>query len=219
MRYETKGVVTMTSVVATATPKIVGKALYLELVANPDLPEDTTRTLIGWQHKGTKQILIFPEYQDDTGRIHTSVALTRIVSEHTPRSQWDTTYIRPTKPLDPKALESEDSDRYYDYLNLETYKKEEWDTLPIVARQEAQRQSLELFITSQMKEVGYVGSGDDREAIVEQAWTIRDSKPFAVEITDEDFDDLHRKSKTPQAVVRRINKVRESISSFPNKLA
>jgi len=216
-RHETKGAVIMTSVVSPALPKIVGKALYLELVANPELDEDTQRSVIGWQSKGTKQILIFPEYQDDLGRVHEAVAMSRIVSEHTPRSQWDTSYLRHPKPLN--TPEPEEKPAYYnDYFSAQTYTNDEWDTLPLLAKAESKNLAIELYLRSELVGTTYEGEGDDRITIAKQGWVVRDNKPFAVEITDEDYEDLHRKSKTPQAVIRRINKVRESISTFPNKL-
>lgn len=214
---KTKGAVIMTSVVSPATPKIVGKALYLELVSNPALDEETQRSVNGWQHKGTKQILIFPEYQDDLGKVHEAVAMSRIVSEHTPRSQWDTTYLRHPKPLDTPVPEDKSS-YYNDYFSVLTYTSEEWKELPIMAQAESKKLAIELYLRGELLGTRYVGEGDDRTTIPEQGWVVRDEKPFAVELTDEDYDDLHRKSKTPQAVIRRINKVRESISSFPNKL-
>jgi hypothetical protein len=60
---------------------------------------------------------------------------------------------------------------------------------------------------------------DEPESSVVQAWVVRDDTPLAVEITNEDMALLHDESKTPQAVIRRINKVRESVLTFPNKLA
>jgi hypothetical protein len=208
----------MTSIVSPATPKIVGKALYLELVSNPALDEDTSRVVNGWQHNGTKQILIFPEYQDDLGKTHEAVAMSRIVSSHTPRSQWDTTYLRHPKPLD-TPLPEEKPAFYNDYFSVQTYSNAEWDELPIAGKAESKKLAIELYLRGEMIGTKYVGEGEDRTMVAEQGWVIRDDKPFAVEVTDEDYYDLHRNSKTPQAVIRRINKVRESISSFPNKLA
>lgn len=199
-------------------PKIVGKALYLELIANPSLTDDQQRSVIGWQSKGTKQILIFPEYQDDLGKVHEAVAMSRVVSEHTPRSQWDTTYLRHPKPLD-TVPEAPKPDYYNDYFSVEIYGTSEWDTLSSIAKAESKKLAIELYLRAEMIGTHYEGEGDERITIAKQGWVIRDSKPFAVELTDEDYEDLHRKSKTPQAVIRRINKVRESISTFPNKLA
>jgi hypothetical protein len=214
---KTKGAVIMTSVVSPALPKIVGKALYLELVANPALDEETQRSVIGWQHKGTKQILIFPEYQDDLGKVHEAVAMSRIVSEHTPRSQWDTTYLRHPKPL--ATPEPEAKPEYYnDYFSVQTYETDEWNELPLAGKAESKKLAIELYLRGELLGTSWVGEGEDRKTISHQGWVVRNEKPFAVELTDEDYDQIHRQSKTPQAVIRRINKVRESISSFPAKL-
>jgi hypothetical protein len=202
----------MTSIVSPATPKIVGKALYLELVADPTLSATEQRDLIGWQFGGTKQIILFPEYQDDTGRVHPAKALSRIVSTHTPRSQWDTQYFRNPKPIDPTL------DPSSNYLMLETYTKEEWDSMPLVKKAESKKLAIEMYLRSEMFDEMYVGEGDERKVVAKQSWVVRDNKTFSVEVTDEDYDDLIHKSKTPQAVIRRINKVRDSISTFPKKL-
>ena len=172
----------------------------------------------GWQYKGTKQILIFPEYQDDLGKTHEAVAMSRVISENTPRSQWDTTYLRHPKPLGTPEPE-EKSGYYNDYFSVQTYNSQEWDELPIAGRAESKKLAIELYLRGEMIGTTYVGEGDERVMLAKQGWIVRDSKPFAVEVTDEDYYDLHRNSKTPQAVIRRINKVRESISTFPNKLA
>jgi hypothetical protein len=207
----------MTSITAPApaTPKIVGKALYLELVANPNLSEDEQRSAVGWQYKGTKQILIFPEYQDDTGRTHNPIVMSRVVSSYSPRSQWDTYYTRGfPKPLDPTATSGNDS-----YVTITSYSKEEWDLLPEVSKLESKKLAIEVALRTQLMGDYWVGEGDDRKVVGCQAWVIRDNKPIVVEVTDEDFDDLNRKSKTPQAVIRRINKVRSTLDKFPEKLA
>lgn len=201
----------MTSVVTPATPKIVGKALYLELVADPTLSAQEQRDLIGWQYEGTKQIILFPEYQDDTGRVHPAKALSRIVSTHTPRSQWETAYLRHPKPL--SIAENNEN-----YFIAENYLSEEWKELPIVAQAESKKLAIDLYLRSEMFDEMYVGEGDERKQVSKQSWVVRDNKTFSVEVTDEDYNDLIHNSKTPQAVIRRINKVRDSISTFPKKL-
>lgn len=202
----------MTSIVSPATPKIVGKALYLELVADPTLSAKEQRDLIGWQYQGTKQIIIFPEYQDDTGRVHPTRALSRIVSANTPRSQWDYAYLRHPKPLNEADVSG------LDYFMANSYSNDEWKELPLVAKAESKKLAIDLYLRNEMFDEMYVGEGDERKTIAKQSWVVRDNKTFSVEVTDEDYDDIHTKSKTPQAVIRRINKVRDSISTFPKKL-
>jgi len=51
-----------------------------------------------------------------------------------------------------------------------------------------------------------------------QGWIVRENKTVVVEVTTDDLQ-IVRDSKTPQAVIRRINKVRNSLDNFPEKLA
>jgi hypothetical protein len=199
----------------TATaPKIVGKALYLELVADPTLDSDVARSLLGWQHKGTKQIIVYPEYQDDTGKIWGAVVMERLISEHSPKAQWDFTY---TDRLRPK--ESKETDSYY--VDFPSYSKAEWDSLTEREKFDSRKRALALVLKNSAISTTY-GEADaegNRPTIAKQGWVVREGKPISVELTDEDLNDLHLKTKTPQAVIRRINKVRESLDKFPVKLA
>jgi len=52
--------------------------------------------------------------------------------------------------------------------------------------------------------------------VATQTWVVRDSKPLAIEMTNEELD-LARSGKTPQAVIRRIQKARLS-AGFPEKI-
>lgn len=199
----------------TATPKIVGKALYLELVANPDNTEDENRKLIGWQAKGTKQLIIFPQYQDDTGKIHEPIMLERVVSEYRPRAQWDTTRIHArTKPV---AVSEIESGGYSDYVRYPTYTSSEWDELTEREKHNSRQFDLQITLRRSLHDTMVVGEGDERVQVAKQAWAVRDSKPIVVEVTDQDLSDLYG-GTTPQAVIRRINKVRDTLDKFPKKL-
>jgi hypothetical protein len=70
-----------------------------------------------------------------------------------------------------------------------------------------------------MLSVTYEGEGDERVEVVGQGWVVRDDKPFSVEITDQDIREVYKEWKTPQAVIRRINKVRGTLDKFPESLA
>ncbi len=195
-------------------PKIVSKALYLELVGDDTIPEDELRQLLGWQHKGTKQVILFPEYQDDTGKVWGSVVMSRLVSNYSPKAQWDFTYVdrlRP-KPAEPSRDDS--------YVNYSTYSKVEWDLLTQREKFESQKRAIESALRSQTISTTYSepDSEGNRSTIAKQGWVVRESKPISVEVTDQDLNELHLKTKTPQAVIRRINKVRESLDKFPAKL-
>lgn len=195
-------------------PKIVSKALYLELVADSTIPEDDLRQLLGWQHGGTKQVILFPEYQDDTGKVFGAVVMERIISKNTPRSQWDFTF---TDRLRVKPAETTDSH----YVNYPNYTRAEWDSLTQREKHESNKRGLEVALKNLAVSTTYTAPDAEgkRGTIAKQGWVVRDNKPIAVELTDEDMIELHMKSKTPQAVIRRINKVRETLDKFPTKLA
>jgi len=198
---------------AVAT-KIVGKAVYLELVPNPVLSEDERSSACGWYGKnGTKQLIIFPEYLDESGKTLSSLVMTRIISEHSPRAQWE---IHNARGL-PKPLDSGESDSS-SYTTLATYSKDEWAELSEIGRQASKKLLLDIELRNQMNGAYYSGEPESRVVVTNQAWVIRDSKALAVEITNEDMALLHDECKTPQAVIRRVNKIRESVASFPTKL-
>lgn len=200
----------------TATaPKIVSKALYLELVADTtNFDEAQLRQLLGWQHGGTKQVILFPEYQDDTGKIFGAVIMERIISKNTPRSQWDFTF---TDRLRAKPAEATDSH----YVNYPTYSRDEWADLTEREKHESNKRGLEVALKNLAVSTTYTepDATGNRATIAKQGWVVRDNKPIAVELTDEDMTELHMNQRTPQAVIRRINKVRESLDKFPTKLA
>lgn len=204
----------------TATPKIVGNALYLELVPNTDLTKEQQDAILGWRKSSVKQIILFPEYQDDTGRTQEAVMMSRDVSALSPRSQWDISRARSfPKPIDPEKLAEAYADTStYAWVNYDDYKRDEWAELPEKSKAEARALWLDLQMRNALFGSGYVrDESGERVEFYGQAWVVRDSKPIAVEITDEDLR-LVNDYKTPQAVIRRINKVRESLDSFPDKL-
>lgn len=203
----------------TAKPKIAGKALYLELVPNPDVDESQIQSLVGWygsRGDATKQIIVFPQYQDDTGEIYDPVIMTRTVSAHSPRAQWDTRRV--SERLKPIAGELEENN-YNNYVSLERYSREEWGTLTEREKYDSRKLDIELTLKRELLGLTYEGEGDEREAVAKQGWVVRDKKPIAVEITDQDLQELYNERKTPQAVIRRINKVRGTLDKFPAKLA
>lgn len=204
----------------TATPKIVGNALYLELVPNPDLTEEQQNAVLGWRKAGVKQIVLFPEYQDDTGRTKNAVIMSRELSTYSPRAQWDLTIGRAfPKPIDPdKLAEAYANTSGYSWVQYDDYTKAEWDALTEKEKADAKTLWLDLQMRNQLLSSGWVKNAEgEREELSAQAWVVREGKPIAVEITDEDYRLLHDHT-TPQAVIRRINKVRESLDKFPTKL-
>jgi hypothetical protein len=206
-----------THAVAVATPKIVGKALYLEMIADSTIPEDEIRQFLGWQHKGTKQVLIFPQYQDDTGRVIEPRVMSRLVSEHSPRAQWDTTTIRDyPKPV----VEGEESETGYSgYSTVDCYARDEFPDLTDKEKHDSRVLGLSYLLRRELVDTRNVFDIEgNRSTEIRQAWVVRDSKPISVEITDQDYFELEQ-GNTPQAVIRRINKVRGTLDKFPAKLA
>lgn len=190
------------------TPKVEGKAIYFELVKNK---EDRWGSV--------KQILVFPKWTDDTGREHPVVMMERQVSELSPRAQWrSTSNVRDlTKPMTPEQIaESESS--MGGYIQVPRYTREEWDELPERAKLESQKFSLEQAIKRELigQDVDY--SGEEPVRAVTQVWNVRDNKPIVVETTNKDLEEVHLYDKTPQAVIRRINKVRDTLDNYPKKL-
>lgn len=203
-------------------PTLKGQALYLELVPEESLTEEEQHRLVGWRGtSAVKQVIVFPPSVDDTGREERGVILSRMVSSISPRSQWEwnNTTTQKISHIDPEAKDS--------YSVVKHYERKEWDLLPEATKIESHKMAVELMLRGELMFTDYLRDSEgqyvrDSEGavttLVKQGWTIRGGKPIAVETTDEDYADLHDKSKTPQAVIRRINKVRDSLADYPAKL-
>jgi hypothetical protein len=213
-RHNTEGAVTMTIYATHTAPKIVGKALYLELVPNlTDHSEDEARKFLGWQFGGTKQVILFPQYQDDSGKTHEAVVMVRTVSSYQPKAQWDFTFLSGSR------LGEADLSRGDDYVNYPHLNHADWTALSDKERHDSMKRALAVMLKNQMISTSSEWVGEERVYKAGQGWEVREGKPISVEITDQDMSDLHDLRKTPQAVIRRINKVRESLDKFPAKLA
>lgn len=193
------------------TPKLAGKAIYLEM-----------EQVVPTSAEPVKQLLLFPEWTDDTGRTHSPVLMERTVSKHSPRAQWNInsfiTRIRP-KPL--ADLDDRETRGYGDYINIDEYSEEEWDLLPEVSRLESKKLSLELALRREVITSRATAERDEEGFIISKPaldWQVRDNKPIVVETTTNDLEDVFLSHRTPQAVIRRINKVRDTLDNFPKKL-
>lgn len=209
-RHESKGAVRMTT-------KIEGNALYLELVANPELSEEEQRKFLGWQNESTKQMIIFPVTELSNG-LRRGVIMSRVVGKYTRKAQWDfEVYGDNTRNrFDLSSYASfianpeEDSFSYY-RRSGDDY----WDTYSVDEKAQVNAIAMANRISQEL-----VGSSYDYDTSTytrKQAWVVRDNKPFAVEYTTEDIE-LAVEYTTPQAVIRRINKVRGTLDNFPEKL-
>lgn len=198
------------SAVAPATPKIIGKALYLELINNPDAPE---KSVGYWYKNGVRQVIIFPEHIDEVGNVKPAAVWERVVSAHSPRSQWNSTTI--SRLVKPATQEELDAEGYH--LSFNTYTSDEFKALTDREKFDAALYTLTQTLKSHLLDTyAYEDAEGQRQWGVSQTWVIRDSKPIAVEITDEDASNA-RSYKTPQAVIRRIQKARVAVG-FPEKL-
>lgn len=205
----------MTSTVSTATPKIVGKALYLELVPDSSKSEDELRGLLGWQFNGIRQVILFPEYQDDTGKTYGAVLMSRTLSSVSPKAQWDFIYTDTYRVKEGVASEAY-SGSYIDYPN---YSREEWAEATEREKFEARKRGLAIALKNQLLSTTWITNPEgERVTTAGQGYVVRDDKPITVEVTDQDLADIHLHRKTPQAVIRRINKVRDTLDKFPAKL-
>ena len=111
--------------------------------------------------------------------------------------------------------------RTYAFLSsVIPYSNAEWDALTSREQFEARKRAIAIMLKNVMIDTYYSepDTEGNRTTLAGQGWIVREGKPIAVEITDQDMTELHSDSKTPQAVIRRINKVRTTLDKFPTKL-
>jgi hypothetical protein len=193
---------TITSAAAKILPEVVGKALYIEMT--PVLDSEGKASI--WQGADSIfQFIVTPNGVTPEGKAVPIRIFERIVSPRSPRSQWDSAQAEPI---------NHDSDLIRDYENggkvnyYSTPKIEDFDKLPA----EVQRDLLANGIAQVLKRSAtnirrsYNEETKEYEASVTERWKI--SQKFAVEATDEDLKQIYD-WKTPQAIIRRINKVRD----------
>lgn len=202
------------------TSKIVGNALYLELVANPELSEDEQKEYLGWHRSGVRQIIILPSAKI-YDRLTSPVIMERIVSEYSRKAQWAFVGGERLKPMTDKelekAIESAIESGGVSYLALQSYTTTEWDALSDSAKKESYAFAIKLKLEEYLKATKYNWESDEQVSKTAQAWQVREGKPIVVEVTEDDLK-IATSYSTPQAVIRRINKVRGTLDKFPEKL-
>ena len=201
------------------TSKIVGNALYLELVANPELSEEDKKDYLGWQKTGVRQIIILPSAEIDD-KIVAPVIMERIVGEYSRKAQWDFTSTgrERLKPMTDKELEEAlEGAGQMSYLSIPKYDNTEWEALSNSAKKESYAFTIKLKLEEYLKGISYEWQGDERVSKSAQVWQVREGKPIVVEVTEDDLK-MATGYTTPQAVIRRINKVRGTLDKFPEKL-
>lgn len=214
----------MTTVVAPkeiVPATIEGKALYLELVINSDLSHDEKRRIEYYhEHSPVKQIIVFPAWENAlTGEKNRVRFMSRVVSTMTPRSQWE--WARDMRPItEPQA----DENPANDYATYESISKDDLLGMSEADKDKAGKLALEVALRRAIFDEVTTHTADpvtgdtSRVTRTVEAWVLRDEKPFVVEITNEDLQAVEQ-HQTPQAVIRRITKVRNSLSAYPDKLA
>jgi hypothetical protein len=198
---------------APAPTKIVGKALYLELVIDPTMDEDKIPV---WRKKGVKQVIIMPEHLDEVGISQPTQLWERTVSPYSPKSQWDNNKIGSGRLIKPITQEALDACEAY-HFSYPTYNSDEVKAMSAKEKHEATILSLKEKLKGVFLDT-VVETDENGDACSKaiQLWVVRDSKPLAVEITNEELETA-RSSTTPQSVIRRIQKARVS-AGFPEKL-
>lgn len=183
-------------------PEVAGKALYIEMT--PVLDSEGKCSV--WQGADSiYQFIVTPNGVTPEGKVVSAVVFDRIVSPRSPRSQWD------SSPVEPVAHESElirdyESGGKPNYYS--TPRIEDFDSLPIEVQRDLIANGVAQILKRNVVSIRktYNEETKDYDSTISERWTI--SKKFAVEVTDEDLKQVSA-WKTPQAVIRRINKVRD----------
>ncbi len=183
-------------------PEVVGKALYIEMT--PTLDSEGKCSV--WQGADSiYQFIVTPNGVTPEGKIVDAKVLDRIISPRSPRSQWESTHIVPVAHESELIKDYENSSKpnYYS-----TPKIEDFDTLPIEVQRDLIANGIAQVLKRNVVSIRKTYSEElgDYETAIWERWAI--SKKFAVEVTDEDLRQIYA-WKTPQAVIRRINKVRD----------
>lgn len=184
-------------------PEVVGKALYVELT--PILDEEGRSSV--WQGKDAiKQIIITPNGNDDLGNSVSGTILSRIVSKDYPRSQWDSNSIGALP--DNATLKALAEEEKSSYLHYKGFDKDEFESYPESVKRTLFANGITQMLRGELLRQRSIWNEErqDHDITTEPIWKI--SKKFSVEVTDEDLGKI-RSFKTPQAVIRRINKVRD----------
>jgi hypothetical protein len=184
-------------------PEVVGKALYVEL--SPILDEEGRSPI--WQGKdAVKQIIITPNGNDDLGNSVTTTIMSRIVSPSYPRAQWDSNYVVALPDnATLKLMAEEENSNYFYYKGFD---KDEFESYPEDVKRTLFANGIAQMLRGELLRQSRTWNEElkDYETKTDSVWKV--SKKFSVEVTDEDLGKV-RSFKTPQAIIRRINKVKD----------
>ena len=172
-------------VVAPPAPKIVGKALYLELVIDPSIDEDK---IPDWRKKAVKQVIIMPEHLDEVGISQPTQIWERTISPYSPRQQWDNSKMDKSRLVKEATKESLEACEGY-HFQYPTYEADELKSMSAREIHEATIYTLKeklkgVFLDTKVE----TDENGNAYSKATQTWVIRDSKPLAIEITNEELE-------------------------------
>lgn len=195
---------TLTPAPTKILPEVIGKAIYLEL--SPIL--DSEGNCPVWQGADSiQQVIITPNGTDSTGKAVKGVIYNRVISKSYPRSQWDSSFL---EPLQNEA----DLIKHFEALSksgshyVSSPKIEDFEALPDEIKRDLYANGISARLKAMVTRsyTRYNEETKDYDTTTTEIWSV--SKKFAVEVTDEDLTAIGL-WKTPQAIIRRINKVRD----------
>lgn len=202
----------MTSLVpATPTPtvSVVGKGIYLELSPVPNAEGE-----YGWKGKTARQqIFITPAAVSSSGRKIGMMIWHRLVAEYAPRSQWDWTVVEPTQSVEDLLIGAAGSEA--NYLYTQKFDPAEFESYPDELKAKLYANGAALHLRPRMLDYS-VGYDEDKKPYREYRQSWEASTMFTFEVTTEDIEQIVFR-KTPQAIIRRINKGRVA-KGLPEKV-
>lgn len=200
------------------TTEVVGKALYLEL-------ESSMRS------SRITQLILLPSYLDNSGEQYPMIVMYRSLDEYSPRAQWDFRKIesgvspdwkdiskleaksdwRGETFYEPKFQITDTTVRSY-WSDEEKEKVAIFNAMSEEDKAKHHRAGLELDL------IGLLFHKDPTTEAVTAKFMFRSplTKPLVVEVTNDDME-LVTDYKTPQALIRRIQKVRVA-KGLPEKV-
>lgn len=200
------------------TTEVIGKALYLEL-------ESSVRA------GRISQLILLPSYLDNAGEQHPMMVMVRSLDEYSPRAQWDFRKIEGGVSPDWKDVSK--SEQKTDWRGNPFYEPQFQITDTTVRSYWSDEEKEKVAIFNAMSEedkakhhrasleldlIGVLFHKEEGTEIVKPKFMFRSSltKPFAVEVTNDDMESAIN-YKTPQALIRRIQKVRVA-KGLPEKV-
>tara|TARA_B110000503_G_scaffold15887_1_gene22459 strand:+ start:1767 stop:2363 length:597 start_codon:yes stop_codon:yes gene_type:complete len=183
-------------------PEVMGKALYLEFSPIVDAEGKT----YSWHGKEARlQVLYMPNGVSSLGVATKPYSYHRVVSPHSPRSQWQSGVIEPVEADSEIKAQITAAGGAGHYLRA-GIKQDVFDERTTSGQREVIANGVLLQLRNLATRTHNVYDGETREPVTTRIKEWELSKTFTVEVTDDDLVAVHT-WKTPQGVIRRINKV------------